>query len=101
MSNWWKNPSRSAVIYDRRNNRHIQPGETTTVAPDPMLVMTGRLIAGSTDEPTTTREVTGPVTVVSSLEILESVLPVEEPVYAGLELADEPVDSSTGKKRKK
>lgn len=104
MSNWWKNPSRSAVIYDRRNNRHIQPGETTTVAPDPMLVRTGRLIAGSTDEPVVAREevVSGPVTVVSSLVIEESVLPVEEPVFGGLELADEPVGSySGGKKRKK
>lgn len=102
MSNWWKNPSRTAVIYDRRNNRHIQPGETTTVAPDPMLVRAGRLIAGSTDEPVVAREVRGPVTVVSSLVIEESVLPVEEPVFGGLELADEPVETfSVGKKRKK
>lgn len=94
MSNWWKNPSRSAVIYDRRNNRHIQPGETVTVAPDPMLVRTGRLIAGSTSEPVTSVEAHGPVTVVSSLE-------VDEPSIGGLELADDVLGTPAERRRKK
>jgi hypothetical protein len=94
MSTWWKNPSRNAVIYDRRNNRHIQPGETTTVAPDPMLVRTGRLIAGSSSEPVAAAEVAGPVTVVSSLII-------DDHADSGLEIVDDPADTPSERRRKK
>lgn len=96
MSEWWKNPSRSAVIYDRRNNRHIQPGEVTSIAPDPMLVRTGRIICGGAGEVvSSTVAAPSPVAVISSLVI-------DEGPSIGLEIVDEtPSDMVDSRRRKK
>ena len=95
MSEWWKNPSRNAVIYDRRHNRHIQPGEVTHLPPDPMLVLTGRLIAGGAGEVVSSSPLpAGPVSVVSALV-------VDDAPQVGLEIIDEPPSDTDGRRRKK
>lgn len=72
MGDIWMNPSQSAVIYDRRNNRHLQPKEKTAIAPDPMLVMTGKLLHISSADKTPTAAVAqAPVKLVAKLVVEE------------------------------
>ena len=103
MSSWY-NPSRSAVIYDRRNDRHIQPGETTSVEPDRQLVITGKLIRlGTAEKPVPAEPQREPLRVVSSLELAETVAaaPSKPSKPLSLLLAEDVPDAPKANKKSK
>lgn len=69
------NPSRSAVIYDRKNNVHIQPGQRVTRQPDNQLVQTGKLlhIHGQEALEAYPEQYDDPIILVSTLELADDV----------------------------
>ena len=79
---YWKNPSKTAEVWDRRNNRHIRPGEIVFEEPDVQAVRQGKLIrVDPTDAPKPEAATAAPQ-MVSSLII--------EDDDDSLELADSP-----------
>lgn len=86
----WFNPSKSAVVWDKKNNRHIQPRERTSIEPDRQLI--GRSLI-AVEEQDQVSHASGSVQVVSELELLE-----DSPLEAELE---EPPSASAGRKGKK
>ena len=98
MGDIWVNPSQNAVIYDRNNNRHLQPRERTTIPPDPMLVQTGKLLhVAAKDVAPAAAKASAPVRLVSRLVVEDA---PEEPRRPSLVL-DEDEDESIPRRRKK
>ena len=80
---YWKNPSKTAEVWDRRNNRHIRPGEIVFEEPDTQAVRQGKLIRVDPDDAPKPEAATAAPQMVSSLII-------EEDDDDGLELVDAP-----------
>jgi hypothetical protein len=63
----WYNPSRTARLWDPRNNRHIEPQETTTVEPTKHLLKSFKMLA--IDEAPKQEQSTEPIVLSSALQL--------------------------------